>query len=158
MGVVDADGAVVEEPTEDVAVVGGGGEGDGAGGEEGGGGLEGGLAGGGVLASGFGDVGDEGGEGLVVADGEGLCGAVAVGGGGEGERGAFVLEDAVGVAQAGIDAAGRAAGLGDGAEEVAGGGLVHFNDDVVALTDADVKPFGLVGGDGDEVGGDDWET
>ena len=85
--VVDVDGAVVEEPAEDVTVVRSGDLGDEAGREKGGRGLESGKGTAGLL-----DVRDDGGDGLVCAEGEVGDGLVARGGSGESERGALVCD------------------------------------------------------------------
>ncbi|TKW55332.1 hypothetical protein CTA1_12764 [Colletotrichum tanaceti] len=97
---------------------------------------------------GLGHVGDEVVR-LVVA-----AVLVEVAGGGRDVDGAGVGDDAPDVVDSGVVGAGR---LGDGAdpEGVGGGGLVGVDDDVVALAHGDVEHGGLVGDDGDEVGGDD---
>lgn len=87
LSVVGVDGAVVEEPAEDVAVIRGGDLGDEAGREERSGSLEAGLR-----ASGLLQPGDDRGDGLVGAVGEASLGDVAGGGGREGQRSALVCD------------------------------------------------------------------
>ena len=48
-----------------------------------------------------------------------------------------------------------ASSLSNGTQPVGGDGLVSLNDDIVSLTTANVQPFGLIRGDGNEISSND---
>jgi hypothetical protein len=150
VGKVNVHGSVVDEPAEDGSIIGSidsGHETRGNGADGVGELLQG--------TTGFLDVGNNAGDGLVEADSE-ISSSLATGGGSwEREIGTLVDEHTVGVSETIVGAARWTASLSDSTQEVTGSCLVHLHDDIVSLTNSNVEPLSLVWLDGNIVGGDD---
>lgn len=150
MRIVDIDGAVVQEPAEHGPIVTGGDSGDIA--------CRKSRSGGGELidrARRLLEERNQRSDRFVQADCKVGGDLVAVGGSGESRFRVFVENDAVGISETTVGAAAGAAGLGDRTQEVAGDWLVHLDNNVVSLANANIEPFSGVRDNGDIVGGDD---
>jgi len=146
LGVIDVDGATVEEPSEDGAVIRSLSESDVASWESRclsgeGSGVAGCLA----------DIWHERRSWLIGAGIEVGNGHATKVGGREGQSCICVLDDSVGAAETVVIALRWATSLSDCAEEVVARGLVGSDDHIVTLTNTNVEPLSCVGGDGNEI-------
>ena len=146
LGEVDVHGTVVDEPSEDNAIIRGGDIRDGTSWEGRDGLLECRLRSSTLL-----EIWAEAGKRLVSANGEVSGGLASSGGGWESSISTFIKEDTVGISKTVVGTARWATSLSNSSEEVTRSLLVHLHNDIVSLTDTNVEPLSLVWGDGNVV-------